>query len=147
MANTVKAPRMPGTLKAAQFIITLEVAFGLVGLAITLAGFFATFHWGILLVLIYVAGSTALLGWLLSRWSSRRRYLRWAIIAVHLLLIGAAILDLALFSTVTWKAVFGYHILAWAVIVLLFLPSAGRWFSESRGRAGRRQDLTCKDVS
>ncbi|MET9248241.1 hypothetical protein [Nonomuraea sp. NPDC003709] len=132
MTNSVKAHRMPGTLKAAQFIITLEVAFGLVGLAITLAGFFSTFLWGILPGLIYVAGSTALLGWLLSRWSSRRTYLRWAIIAAHLLLIGAAILDLALFSTVTWKAVFGSHILAWAVIVLLFLPSAGRWFSESR---------------
>ncbi|MGW0199363.1 hypothetical protein [Nonomuraea sp. NPDC003201] len=132
MTNIVKAHRMPGTLKAAQFIITLEVAFGLVGLAITLAGFFATFHWGIMIALIYVAGSTALLGWLLSRWSSRRTYLRWAIIAVHLLLIGADILDLALFSTVTWMAVFGYRILDWAVIVLLFLPSAGRWFSESR---------------
>ncbi|MGP3915400.1 hypothetical protein [Nonomuraea sp. 10N515B] len=131
MANTVKASSMPGTLKAAQFIITLEVAFGLVGVAITLGGFFSTFNWGVLPALIYAAGSTALLGWLLSRWSSRRMYLRWAIIAVHLLVIGASILDLALFSTVTWKAVFGYHMLTWAVIVLLLLPSAGRWFSES----------------
>ncbi|MEV4582726.1 hypothetical protein AB0K16_56890 [Nonomuraea jabiensis] len=132
MTNIVKARRMPGTLKAAQFIITLEVAFGLVGLAITLAAFFSTFQWGMLPALIYAVGSTALLGWLLSRWSSRRTYLRWVIIAAHLLLIGAAILDLALFSTVTWNAVFGSRILAWAVIVLLFLPSAGRWFSESR---------------
>lgn len=123
---------MPGTLKAAQFIITLEVAFGLVGLAFTLAGFFSTFDWGILPALIYAAGSIALFGWLLSRWSSRRMYLRWAIIAVHLLVIGASILDLARFSTVTWNAVFGYQILSWAVIVLLLLPSAGRWFSESR---------------
>ncbi|MFI6744292.1 hypothetical protein ACIBI9_66525 [Nonomuraea sp. NPDC050451] len=107
-------------------------ALGLVGLAITLLGFFSTFDWGILPALIYVSGSTALLGWLLSRWSSRRMYLRWAIITVHLLTIGAAILDLALFSTVTWYAVFGSHILVWVVIVLLLLPPAGRWFSESR---------------
>ncbi|WP_431931680.1 hypothetical protein [Nonomuraea jabiensis] len=89
MTDIAKSYRMPGTLKAAQFIITLEVAFGLVGLAITLAGLFATFQWGILPALIYVAGSTGLLGWLLSRWSSRRTYLRWAIIAVHLLLRSA----------------------------------------------------------
>ncbi|MGN9839244.1 hypothetical protein ACTMTI_14090 [Nonomuraea sp. H19] len=132
MANTVKAHRMPGTLKAAQFIITLEVAFGLVGLAIALAGFFSTFDWGVLPALIYAAGRVALLGWLLSRWSSRRKYLRWAIIAVHLLEVGATILDLVLFSTVTWNAVLGSHLLTWAVIVLLLLPSAGRWFSESR---------------
>lgn len=132
VTSTVKAYRMPGALKAAQFIITLEVAFGLVGLAITLAGFFSTFHWGILPALIYAVGRIALLGWLLSRWSSRRMYLRWAIIAVHLLEIGAAILDLALFSTATWNAVFGSHLLQWAVIILLLLPSAGRWFSESR---------------
>ena len=132
MATTIKAHRVPGTLRAAQFIITLEVAFGLVGTAITLAGFFSTFGWGILPALIYAAGRVALLGWLLSRWSSRRMYLRWAIIAVHLLEIGATIIDLALFSTVTWNAVFGSHLLEWAVIVLLFLPSAGRWFSESR---------------
>ncbi|TMR98797.1 hypothetical protein [Nonomuraea basaltis] len=132
MTNTVKASPMPGTLKVAQFVITLEVAFGLVGLAITLAGFFSTFEWGILPALAYAAGSTALLGWLLSRWSSRRTFLRWAIIAVHLLTISATILDLALFSTVTWNAVFGAHILTWTVIVLLLLPSAGRWFSESR---------------
>jgi hypothetical protein len=123
---------MPGTLQAAQFIITLEVVFGLIGLAITLGGFFFTFNWDVLPGLIYAAGSVTLLGWLLSRWSSRRKYLRWAIIVVHLLVIGASVLDLALFSTVTWKAVFGYHILTWAVIVLLLLPSAGRWFSESR---------------
>lgn len=123
---------MPGTLKAAQLIITLEVAFGLVGLAITLAGFFSTFDGGILPALIYAAVRVALLGWLLSRWSSRRKYLRWAIIAAHLLEIGATILDRVLFSTVTWNAVFGTNFLTWAVIVLLLLPSAGRWFSESR---------------
>ncbi len=124
---------MPGTLKAAQFIITVEVAFRLVGLAITLAGFFSTFNWDILPALIYVAGSAAVLGWLLSRWSSRRMYLRWATIAVHLLMVGATVLDLALFSAVTWSAMVGSHILTWTVIVLLLLPSAGRWFSESRG--------------
>ncbi|WP_101789146.1 hypothetical protein [Nonomuraea indica] len=133
MANTLKAPPMPGTLKAAQFIITVEVAFRLVGLAITLAGFFSTFNWDILPALIYVAGSAAVLGWLLSRWSSRRMYLRWATIAVHLLMVGATVLDLALFSAVTWSAMVGSHILTWTVIVLLLLPSAGRWFSESRG--------------
>ncbi|SDJ49909.1 hypothetical protein SAMN05421874_1026 [Nonomuraea maritima] len=120
---------MPGTLKAAQFIITLEVVLGLVGLAVTMAGFFFAFDWGILPALIHAAGSTALFGWLLGRWSSRRVYVRWAIIAAHLLVIGATVLDLALFSTVTWQAMVGQHILTWAVIILLLLPSAGRWFS------------------
>lgn len=116
---------MPGTLKVAQFIVTLEVAFGLVGLAVTMAGFFFAFDWGNLPALIHAAGSTALCGWLLGRWSSRRGYVRWTIIAVHLVMIGATVLD----ATVTWRAMVGQHVLTWAVIVLLLLPSAGRWFS------------------
>jgi hypothetical protein len=123
---------MPGTLKAVQFIITLEVAFGLVALAITLAGFFSTFDAGILPALVYVAGTVALLGWLLGRWPSRRKYIRWAIISVHLLQIGVTILDLVLYSTVTWDAVLSSRLLTSVVIVPLLLPSAGRWFSESR---------------
>ncbi|MET7337074.1 hypothetical protein [Nonomuraea sp. NPDC005650] len=129
--KTVARP-MPVTLKAAQFIITLEVAFGLVGLALMLVGFFSTFEWGLLPGLAHAGGSTALFGWLLSRWSSRRTYLRWAIIAAHLLAIGATILDQVLFSSVTWHAVLGARILTWAVVVLLLLPSARRWFSEPR---------------
>ncbi|MDX3104271.1 hypothetical protein [Nonomuraea angiospora] len=132
MANTVKAPAMPGTIKAAQFIITLDAAFCLVGLALTLVGFFSTFNSGILPALIYAAGRSALLGWLLSRWPSRRRYLRWVIVAAQSLVIGATVLDSALFSTVTWKAIFGSQLLTWAVIVLLLLPSAERWFNEPR---------------
>ncbi|MFI7135042.1 hypothetical protein ACIBQ1_55915 [Nonomuraea sp. NPDC050153] len=129
--KTVARP-MSVTLKAAQFIITLGVAFGLVGLALVLVAFFSTFEWGLLPGLAYAAGSTALLGWLLSRWSSRRTYLRWAIIAAHLLAIGATILDQALFSSVNWNVVFGAGIPVWAVVILLLLPSARRWFSESR---------------
>ncbi|MFB4272068.1 hypothetical protein [Nonomuraea sp. GTA35] len=108
------------------------MAFGLVALAITLAGFFSTFDAGILPVLVYVAGTVALLGWLLGRWSSRRKYVRWAIISVHLLQIGVTVLDLVLFSTVTWDAVLGSRLLTLVVIVPLLLSSAGRWFSESR---------------
>lgn len=125
--------KAPGTLKAAQLIIMIEVAFGLVGLAVAVAGFFFAFDWGHLPALIYAVASTALLGWLSGRWSSRRTYVRWAIVAVHLLVIGAAVLDLVIFSTVTWQAMFGRNILAWAVIVLLLLPSAGRWFNEPSG--------------
>ncbi|MGR6924191.1 hypothetical protein ACU635_58845 [[Actinomadura] parvosata] len=123
---------MPRTLKVAQFIITVEVAFGLVGFALVLAGFFATFKWGILVPLLHAGGRVALLGWLLSRWSTRRVWLRWAIIGVELLEFGVSVLDLVQFSTVTWGALLGRHTLGWAVIVLLLLPQAGRWFNASR---------------
>ncbi|AQZ66996.1 unnamed protein product [[Actinomadura] parvosata subsp. kistnae] len=132
MADTSRAQAMPRTLKVAQFIITLQVAFGLVGLALVLVGFFSTFDWRLLPVLVYAALVPALLGWLLSRWSSRRAFLRWAIIAVQVLVIGVTMLDLVLHSTVTWGAVFGSRMLGWAVIVLLLLPQAGRWFNASR---------------
>ncbi|MGW4800599.1 hypothetical protein ACWEPC_50090 [Nonomuraea sp. NPDC004297] len=128
---------MPRTIKAAQFVITLEVAFGLVGLAIMVGLFFASFDWLVLLVLVYGAAMPALNGWLLSRWSSRRTYLRWAIIGAHLLWIGLVVLNLALYSTVTAGAVFSRSVLDWVVIVLLLLPSAGRWFCRSAaGQAG-----------
>ncbi|MED7928752.1 hypothetical protein SMD20_31195 [Nonomuraea sp. LP-02] len=132
MANSVEAPPMSVTLKAARILITIQVAFGLVGAGLFLALFFSSFLWQYLPGLAYVAGSTALLGWLLSRWNSRRVYLRWSFVAMQVVPVGADVVDMILYSTVDWRSVVVGNSLGWAVVVLLLLPSAGRWFDKPR---------------
>ncbi|NJP92035.1 hypothetical protein HCN51_21655 [Nonomuraea sp. FMUSA5-5] len=139
MTNPISTPRMRRGVKVAQFIITVQVAFGLVGLVLVLVGFFSTFDGKLLPVLVYAAVVPALLGWLLSRWSSRRAFVRWVTIAVQVLVISLSMLDLVLYSTLTWGALFGRHALHWAVIVLLLLPQAGHWFDSSRLHEGEDQ--------
>ncbi|MEU4510850.1 hypothetical protein AB0G05_15255 [Nonomuraea wenchangensis] len=132
MANSVEAPPMPRTLKATRVLITIQVAFGLVGTGLSLALFFSSFLWQYLPGLAYFAGSTALLGWLLSRWNSRRVFLRWSFVAMQVVVVGAGVVDMAVFSTVEWRSVVIGNGFAWTVIVLLLLPSAGRWFDKRR---------------
>ncbi|MER7361709.1 hypothetical protein [Nonomuraea wenchangensis] len=132
MANSVEAPPMPVTLRAARVLITIQVAFSLVGTGLMLALFFSSFRWQYLPGLAYVAGSAAILGWLLSRWMSRRVHLRWSIVAMQLVMVGAIVVDDAVFSTVGWRSVVFGNVLAWTVVVLLLLPSAGRWFNKPR---------------
>ncbi|MEU6723485.1 hypothetical protein ABZ917_07220 [Nonomuraea wenchangensis] len=132
MANSVEAPPMPVTLRAARVLITIQVAFGLVGTGLALALFFSSFLWQYLPGLAYLAGSTALLGWLLSRWNSRRVYLRWSFISMQVVTVGADVVDMTVFSTVDWRSVVIGNGFAWTVVVLLLLPSAGRWFDKPR---------------
>jgi hypothetical protein len=123
---------MPVTLKAARILITIQVAFGLVGTGLFLALFFSSFVWVYLLGLAFVAGSTALLGWLLSRWNSRRIYLRWSLVAMQVVPAGVEVVDMVLYSTVDWRSVVVGNSFGWVVVVLLLLPSAGRWFDKPR---------------
>ncbi|GAA1747684.1 hypothetical protein [Nonomuraea bangladeshensis] len=123
---------MPITLKAVRILITIQVAFGLVGAGLFLALFFSSFAWQYLLVLAFVAGSTALLGWLLSQWNSRRIYLRWSLVAMQVVPAGVEVVDMVLYSTVDWRSVAVGNSLGWVVVVLLLLPSAGRWFDKPR---------------
>lgn len=77
---------MPAAVKTAGFIMTLDVAFGLVGLAFPLVALAATFDVWVLLLLAYGAAVTALTGWVLARWPTRRRRLVWTAVALALLL-------------------------------------------------------------
>lgn len=123
---------MPVTLKAARILITIQVAFGLVGSGLFLALFFSSFVWVYLLGLAFVAGSTALLGWLLSRWNNRRIYLRWSLVAMQVVPAGVEVVDMVLYSTIDWRSVVVGNSFGWVVVVLLLLPSAGRWFDKPR---------------
>jgi hypothetical protein len=79
---------MPATVKTARFIMTLDVAFGLVGPAFPLVALAATFDVIVLLLLLlaYSTAVTALTGWVLARWPTRRRRLVWTAVALELLL-------------------------------------------------------------
>jgi hypothetical protein len=69
-------------VRTARFVLTIEVALSLVGLAIVTSAAFATFSGPLFLLLLYTASITALMGWLLSRWTSRKAWVRWGSIAV-----------------------------------------------------------------
>ncbi|WP_433445607.1 hypothetical protein [Nonomuraea sp. CA-141351] len=77
MTEVIQAGRMPATARAARFIMTLEVAFSLVGLAIMIGVAATAFSAPFLLLFLYASSITALMGWLLSRWPSRRKFVRW----------------------------------------------------------------------
>ncbi|WP_157382950.1 hypothetical protein [Nonomuraea coxensis] len=132
MANSVEAPPMPVTLKAVRIIVAFQATLALVGTGLGLALFFSAFKWETLLSVAYFAGSVAVLGWLLNRWNSRRVYVRWSIVAMQGVTVGADVVDMAIFSTVDWWSLVTGNGVAWTVVVLLMLPSAGRWFDKSR---------------
>ncbi|GAA3662737.1 hypothetical protein GCM10022224_028380 [Nonomuraea antimicrobica] len=132
--------RMPGTVKAAQYVLTFQMAFGLVGFAAGIGGFFATFHWMLLIPLGYAAVSLSTVGWLLSRWSTRRRAVRRLIVGVETAYIAGGLALRAMDPGLTWRdmivVVAGFPLVA---IVLMLLPPAGRWFhvtSQSRPFTG-----------
>ncbi|TDD55844.1 hypothetical protein E1286_03630 [Nonomuraea terrae] len=63
--------------------MTLQVAFGLVGLAFMVGAFAATSDRPLLLLGVYAAAAPGLIGWFLHRWNGRTRRLRWAIVTTE----------------------------------------------------------------
>ncbi|MEU4225339.1 hypothetical protein AB0F17_13665 [Nonomuraea sp. NPDC026600] len=130
MTDAIQAERMPAAMRAARFIMTLEVAFSLVGLAIMIgtAAAFA-FSGPFLLMPLYSAVITALMGWLLSRWSSRRKPVRWGTIAVEVVAAGGYLIMTAIDGDLSWiKLIAPSTLFPLAVVVMLLTPSATRWF-------------------
>ncbi|NRQ32542.1 hypothetical protein HII36_11925 [Nonomuraea sp. NN258] len=129
MTETLKRTEMPITVRVARFIMTLQVAFGLVGLAWAIFAFFSTFHLGIGLILAATATLLTLTGLLAERLRRRSDRIRWAAIAVQVVLAA---------TTVTFKAVdrelypsvmFDADVLGPAIVItLLLVPPAWRWF-------------------
>ncbi|PZG16451.1 hypothetical protein [Nonomuraea aridisoli] len=109
--------------------MTLQVAFGLVGLAVWVAAFASTFAWPILIVGVYAGGVTGLVGWFLHRWNGRTSMLRWAIVTTESVVVVASVCILAIDDELTWPRLIGPNTLfPLSVIVCLLLPAAGRWF-------------------
>jgi hypothetical protein len=118
---------MPVPVRAARFIMTLDVAFGLVGIGIMIIVGAVAFSPAYVLLFLYAASTTALMGWLISRWPSRRKAVRWGAVALELVLGGGGLIVKAVDGDLGRTALLGL-LPPLAVVVLLLTPAAGRWF-------------------
>lgn len=120
---------MPATMRAARFVMTLDVAFSLVAVAIMIGTAAFVFSGPFLLLLLYSAVITALMCWLLSRWSSRRKLVRWGVIAVEVVSAGGFLVTNAIDGGLGWiRLVSPNTLLPLALVIMLLTPSATRWF-------------------
>ncbi|MFI7701710.1 hypothetical protein [Nonomuraea sp. NPDC049480] len=128
VTKVVPAERMPAAALAARVIMTLQVGLGLLFLAIFLAGAVAAASDAALLVaflpgLLFVV----LQGWLIFRWSSRRKWVRWSAIAIEVVAVGSSVITAVVDGELGGATLAG-QVLPLAIVVLLLTPSAARWF-------------------
>ncbi|MFC4117964.1 hypothetical protein [Nonomuraea zeae] len=130
MTEVIKAEQMPATVRAARLIMTIEVAFGLVSLAMMIGVAAADFSPGFLLLIPCAALFPALMGWVLSRWPSRRKYVRWSAVAVDVAACGLYVTTAAIHDDLDWVVLLSPStFLPVAVVIVMLTPSAGRWFA------------------
>jgi len=120
---------MPATVQAALILLGLQAAFSLVGAVFMVVGVIADFSGPRLLLLLCGMAIIGLMGWLMSRWRSRRKPVRWGAIAVEVA-VSCGYLVLAMVDgELHWATLLGPGgLLPFSVVVLLLLPPAGRWF-------------------
>ncbi|NUW46344.1 hypothetical protein [Nonomuraea rhodomycinica] len=126
---------MPRTVKVVHFILTLQCFLSLLGsvLALLLAISAGGTVW---ILPVMAAAWAAVQGWALKRVPGRLRSTRWLLVAIGavqgVMFLALQVADdtfdspAALFVNVSESAV---------VVVLLLLPSAGRWFDRPRDAA------------
>ncbi|MDA0634793.1 hypothetical protein OUY22_15315 [Nonomuraea sp. MCN248] len=128
VTKVIPAERMPATALAARVIMTLQVGLGLLFLAIFLAGAVAAAVDAALLVAFLPGVLVVVLqGWLIFRWSSRRKWVRWSGIAIEVVGVGLGVIPTAVEGELGW-ATLPSLVLPLAVVILLLTPSAARWF-------------------
>ncbi|HUR09016.1 MAG TPA: hypothetical protein VM347_41205 [Nonomuraea sp.] len=129
MTDAIQAERMPAIVRAGRFIMTLEVAFRLVGIAIMIGSVAFAFSGSFVLLILYTVVITGLMGRLLSRWPSRRKPVRWGAIAVEVVSAGGYLIMNAIDGDLGWMRLIATSTLfPLAVVATLLTPSATRWF-------------------
>lgn len=121
---------MPATVWATRFIMIVQLAFSLLGIVLMTPGVVALFSdpliFGLMLQFFLV---TALLGWLVFRWSSRRKWVRWCALGLEAVTLAVQVITTVLDSEVSWIKLFRLAtLLPLGIVVLLLTPPAGRWF-------------------
>ena len=121
---------MPRVVSAARYIITFQVALEIVGLLLLGSLLFAGgIDWLAGAILSGGIAITILMGWLMGRFATRKRPIRWSMIAIEGVAAGAYATPMAIDSDVTIvRALSPSVLLPAAVILLLLLPAAGKWF-------------------
>jgi hypothetical protein len=124
--------RMPVLVRAVTFVMALQFAFALVGLTFALFGVISSLP--VLGLVLLLAATLAAQGWLMRHLRSRRHWVRWAVVGFEVFVITTELIveatDPGLTARTFMRAVLS---LPSIVIILLLLPSAGRWFDRSHG--------------
>ncbi|MFI9594622.1 hypothetical protein [Nonomuraea sp. NPDC052265] len=138
MTDTVGGEPMPFVVRAARFVMTLQVAFGLVGLVFLGGAALSVFAPAILLLFGWQAAFLWLVGWLMGRFGSRRTWVLWAVVALELLQVGGSVvIDVTDSGRLDLVGLLPENAAGpLPVVVLLLLPPSWRWFSR-RERADR----------
>lgn len=127
MTEAIQVEPMPTAVRAARLIMILDVALGLLGIVIMIDIGAVIFSPAYVLLLLYAVLTTALMVWLVFRWSSRRKAVRWGAVALEGVLGGGSLIFRAADGDLTWTTLAGL-LIPLAVVVLLLSPAAGRWF-------------------
>ncbi len=130
---------MPGLVRAVRVIMAIQFVFGLIGLIfgwMALAAVLGTGASGGLPLsglMVFLTATLALQAWLMRLLDSRRRRVRWAVVAFEVFMIITDMILGALDPGLTARSFLAILSLPTAVIVLLLLPAAGSWFDRSHG--------------
>ncbi|MEU1385841.1 MULTISPECIES: hypothetical protein [unclassified Nonomuraea] len=134
MTVTVRTEPMPFVVRAARFLMTLQVAFGLVALAFLGAAALSAFEPGPLLLMAWEAALLGLTGWLLGRLGTRATWVRRAVVALELLVVTEFVvlrlIDSGHLDPV--RLLVANALGPLPVVVLLLLPPSWGWFSQRK---------------
>ncbi|TMR97384.1 hypothetical protein [Nonomuraea basaltis] len=71
----------------------------------------------------------ALMGWLIFRWSSRRKWVRWCAIAFEAIAVGSHLVTVTIDGELGWMTLIDpATLLPLAIVIELLTQSAARWF-------------------
>ncbi|MEU1720266.1 hypothetical protein [Nonomuraea sp. NPDC005692] len=134
MTVTVRTEPMPFVVRAARFVMTLQVAFGLVAIVSLGAAALSVLAPGPLLLVAWEAALLGLTGWLLGRFGTRATWVRWAVVALELLVVTdfvvLRLIDSGHLDPVRLLVTIALGPLP--VLVLLLLPPSWGWFSQRK---------------
>ncbi|MEU0566799.1 hypothetical protein ABZ297_15605 [Nonomuraea sp. NPDC005983] len=129
MTEVKQADRMPPTVWGARFIMILQLALSLFPAAIMIGGAVSAPDPELFALLLLPLAIVAFLGWLVFRWSTRRKWVRWSAIAFETIALAGHVITSAVDGEFGWMTVIGLSTLLPLVIVVgLLTPTAGRWF-------------------
>lgn len=126
----MQAEQMPTIVRAVRFVMIVQLAFGLFGIAIMTPVIVAAFSdLGLLVLVLQPVVVVALMGWLIFRWSSRRKWVRWCAVAFQAVAVGSHLIPAAVAGEFGWRTLAHLAtILPLAIFIGLLTPSAARWF-------------------